>query len=345
MGAFEIRDACDDEWDAFVAAHPEGHHEQLSRYARSRAAWGFRCDRIVLHEGSRIVGGLQALVRRSPVGRLAVVLRAPLAIDNNPDVLARVAEELDRLARRRSYAWVRVETFPNHAATAALERLGFRSSGEWFGRFGKRDSLLVPLSQGDNELLARMKPKGRYNVRVAQRSGVTVHAGDGSSLTEFFELYRMTSSYQGFPAFPREYFEYVLRVLGPSKRAQVFLAYHDGKPVAGIFNTIVGARSYYGWGGMSRDPEHRKLMANYLIHFTAMAWAREHGCTHYDLVGVSAFKEKLGGDQITWPLPQHKFYGLFRTLRRRITGLAWSEPRLRRVVQMVARRLYPPMPY
>jgi lipid II:glycine glycyltransferase (peptidoglycan interpeptide bridge formation enzyme) len=338
-------EADDDEWDAFIAHHPDGHHEQSSGFARSRAAWGFQCDRIVVRSGGRIVGGLQALARRSPIGTQALILRGPLASDDDPLVLDKVVDSLERLAKQRSYASVRVETFPTQEASrSALERGGFYSSSAWHGT---RPSILVPLEVSDKELLARMKPKGRYNVRVAERAGVTVCKGDAESVDDFVALHQATASYQGFPTFPREYFNYVWRVFSPAGRVQLFLAYHLGKPVAAIFNTVVGVRLYYGWGGMDRNPERRKLMANYLLHFCAMGWAREHGCTHYDLVGVTEFKEKLGRDEIQWPLPQRRYFGPWRALHRSLTELTWSIPELRTATKTIAHRVQPtrPMPY
>src|SRR5438128_2413025 len=94
----EVADCGDEEWDAFVAAHPEGHHEQSSRYGQMRSEWGFRCERIVLREDGRIAGGLQVLARRSPVGTFAQVQRAPLAVDGRRDVLDRLAREFNGLA-------------------------------------------------------------------------------------------------------------------------------------------------------------------------------------------------------------------------------------------------------
>ena len=210
MDSLCVGEASDAEWDAFVAAHPDGHHEQSSRFAKSRVEWGFRCDRVIVRDGVRIVGGLQALAQRSPMGTLALVLRAPLAVDENPSVLKRVAEELDRLAKDRSYASIRVETFPTQAASrSALADRGFRSGKEWFGQ---RPSVLIPLAFSDTELLARMKPKGRYNIRVAERAGVAVRSADASSLDEFLELHMATSAHQGFPTFPREYFSFVVTI-------------------------------------------------------------------------------------------------------------------------------------
>lgn len=337
--------ASDNEWDAFVGSHPDGHHEQFSQYAKNRSEYGFQCDRVVVRDGQRIVGGFQALVQRTPAGRLARILRGPLAQDDSPEVLIRVVQELDLLAERRSYASVRVDTFPTQTASQqALETAGFTASESWHKAMR---SLLVPVLFTDDELLARMKPNGRRDIRLAERAGVTVRIGDESSLDDFLGLHHATATHQGFPIFSREYFEKAWRVFGCGRRAPMFLAYFDRKPVAAIFNMVVGRRLYYTWGGMDRSDEARKLNATCLLHFFAMGWAREHNCTHYDLSGVSGFKEKLGRDEIAWPLPRRKFYGPFRDLRRKLTDYAWLAPIARRGVNAAAYRLhlYQRMPY
>lgn len=337
--------ADDEEWDAFVAAHPDGHHEQSSAFARSRSACGFLCDRVIVREGGLIVGGCQILSQRTPLGIMALALRSPLSIDDNPSYLGQVMTEIDAVAKRRPYSCVRVELLPTQIAShRALEAAQFRSSAAWFGT---RPSLVIPLSQSDEEVLSRMKPKGRYNLRVAQRAGLIVRMGDVADIGDFFSLHEATASFQGFPTFPRSYFDYVWRMFGEAGKASLFLAHHGDKPIAAIFNTIVGNRMYYGWGGMNRDPDQRKLMANYLLHYAAVGWARKRGCTHYDLVGVTDFKEKLAREEIQWPLAQWKFYGPIREIRYRLMNLTWSVPALRRSVDAVARRagLRAPIPY
>lgn len=340
-----MNDTTADEWDAYVAGHPHGHHEQSSRYGSNRTGFGLVCDRLEVREGGRIIGGCQVLAQRSPVGTYAVVLRPPLAATDDAALLDRVICELDELAVRRGYASVRIETFPTQdAVRAALARGGFASSADWFG---ERPSLVLPLAYSDADLLARMKPKGRYNLKLAERSGITVHLGDAASLDDFFSVHQATAAHQGFPTFPREYFSHVWRLFGSIERAVLFLARHDGKVVSAIFNSVCGRRMYYGWGGMNRDPAIRKLMPNYLLHFTAMRWARDHGCTHYDLVGVTDFKEKLSREEIQWPQPQRKYYGPLSVAREALAGLTWRNSTLRTGVNKVARRLgmRRPMPF
>ena len=339
----EIGEAGDPEWDEFLRTHPEGHHEQSGAYGRERKSWGFDRDLVVVREGGRVVGGAMALPRRSPVGVFAIVRNGPLAVEGRPDVLARAAEGLDLLARRKGYVSLRVDTFPNQPeARAALERLGFHESEPWSRRF---DSLLVPLRGDDEALLARMASKGRYNVRLARRSGVTAAVEGVDGLGAFYDVHLQTAAYQDFPVFSRAYFDEVWRVFGAAGRMEVLVARHEGRPIASIIVCVVGDRCYYGWGGMSREPEDRKRMPNYLLHFTAMGWARGRGCAHYDLVGTSDFKEKLGGEPIRWPSPMRKFYGLWRAPRRWAFGWTWRQSLPRRAVQYVANRLYARMPF
>lgn len=339
----EIGDIGDEEWDEFLRAHPEGHHEQCSAYARRRADVGFTSARVAVRHRGRVVGGAQVLARSSPIGTFAWLRYGPLALNGRRDILERAAEGLDAIARRRGYVSLRVDTFPNQEeARLALERVGFRASESWPS---KVDSRVVPLDGDDEARLARMASKGRYNVRLARRSGVSVVAEGAEGLPAFYDLHLQTAEYQDFPVFDRAYYDEIWGVFGATGRIRVLTARHESTPIASIILCVVGDRCYYGWGGMSRDPEHRKRMPNYLLHFTGMGWAKSAGCAHYDLVGVSDFKEKLGGDPLVWPYPLRKFYGVWRGPRRAALGLSWRRPWLRRCVQAVSRRLYARMPF
>jgi peptidoglycan pentaglycine glycine transferase (the first glycine) len=338
MNNFASGHASDAEWDAFVGSHSDGHHEQTSRYAKSRAGYGFTHDRVVIRDGSRIVGGLQVLVQSTSVGKFALILRGPLAEDDNPTVLTHTVRELERLAGARSLASIRVDTFPTQvAARRALEAEGFLSSTAWHGSM---PSILVPVRTfTDEELLALMKPNGRRDVRFAERAGVTVRCGDESALDDFLVLHDATAKYQGFPIFSREYFQSMWQIFGGERKLPLFLAYHDAKPIAAVLNILAGGRLYYTWGGMDRSDAVRKLNANCLLHYFAMGWARDNACTHYDLSGISGFKEKLGGEQIDWPLPLRKFFGPYRDFRKKMLEKSWLDPRWRRGVEFMKRRM------
>jgi lipid II:glycine glycyltransferase (peptidoglycan interpeptide bridge formation enzyme) len=327
----------DDAWHSFLAGSASGHHEQSSLYARLRSQWGLRSFRLVVRESGRLAGGAQFLLRPTPLGMFAAIQRGPLAIDGRNDILECVSVAVDQTARKRGWRSVRIDTFPTQNATRhALLNVGFCECDAWAD---VKQSLTIDLNQTDDTLLSAMTQKARYNVGLARRAGVTVKIAGAKEFHEFYRLHRQTAEYQGFPTLPEHYFQHVHDVFVASGKASMFIAYHDSRAIASILNTIVDRRMYYGWGGLDRDPTCRPLMANYLLHFSAMQWGREHGCELYDLCGTTEFKRKLGGESLTWPKPLRKFYGRTARLHRAAFDASWATPSLRSQVDRLARRL------
>jgi hypothetical protein len=104
---------------------------------------------------------------------------------------------------------------------------------------------------------------------------------------------------------------------------------------------------YLLWLGTNRDEELKNLKAGYLLHYAALVHARNAGCSLCDFIGVSDFKKRIARDEIQWPLPQWKFFGAFRSMRRQLLETAWSWPKIRHQVNKLARNagLRPSMPY
>ncbi len=340
-------------WDAFVASHPCGHHEQSSLYGKVRHAYGYEIDRVVLRQAGEIAGGAQLMWRRTPIGRIGVVQRAPLALDDEPELLAQVVEELEGLAEALHLAVLRVETFaPQGTARTVMSAKGFVPRKYWGG---EHLTSRIRLPGNDEEVLGRMTPKGRYNIRRAQRLGVEVRQGGREMLEEFYRLYALSAAHKGFVLFEPGYFEYLLDVFGATGRVALFTAYHENRPVAALFNMIVGEHMLYGWGGVDRSEEVRKLMAGYLLHYEAMKWARDRGCEYYDMLGISAtstagltrFKTRIAPERFRWPTAMWKYYGRLGSARAVAAEAAWSRPMLKKLVTGGARRLglRPTMPW
>jgi peptidoglycan pentaglycine glycine transferase (the first glycine) len=236
------RDTSSDEWDAFVATHPEGYQEQTSGYAANRDQYGFECDRVVIREGGRIIGGAQVLVQATPLGRHARVLRAPLAVDNDVRVLRQIIAQLEELAIEKAYVSMRVDTFPNQwAVRTALDHAGFHPSSAWFG---ERPSCVVPLRYSDDELWARIRQKkARYNIRLAQREGVEVRLEEGDCIDDFYTLRSMSVEHNGHLIFPKGYYQYIWDLFRPARRVQLLIAHREGEPLATLFNSMIGRQN------------------------------------------------------------------------------------------------------
>ncbi len=164
------------------------------------------------------------------------------------------------------------------------------------------DTVLVSLSGSEEELLSRMKPKTRYNVRLALRNGVEVREGGPGDLPAWMELYTETAARNGFFRHGEEYFRAVFPDgSGGSglEKIKFLVAEREGVPLAALFLAVSSTRATYLYGASSSGG--RSLMAPYALQWAAIRTARAEGCDDYDLFGVSPR-----------PDPNHPMYGLYR---------------------------------
>jgi lipid II:glycine glycyltransferase (peptidoglycan interpeptide bridge formation enzyme) len=162
----------------------------------------------------------------------------------------------------------------------------------------------------------RMKQKTRYNVRLAEKKGVSVRVGKPEDLAMLYHMYAETSVRDGFVIRDENYYMTVWKTfmqndssftLHPSSFP--LIAEVDNEPVAAIFLFTFAGRGYYVYG-MSRD-KRREKMPTYLLQWAAMKYAKARGCLTYDLWGapdvfdesdplwgVYRFKEGLGGEVV-----------------------------------------------
>lgn len=181
-----------------------------------------------------------------------------------------------------------------------------------------RNTVWLDISDDDAALLARMKQKTRYNIRLAARKQVSVRLGSTEDLGSLYRMYAETSVRDGFVIRPQAYYEELWRVFMDRGMADVIIAEVDGDPVAGLVLFRFGGKAWY-LHGMSTSAQREK-MPNYLLQWEAIRRARELGCTRYDLWGapddfneedgmwgVYRFKEGLGGNVIhtigAWDFP------------------------------------------
>lgn len=169
-------------------------------------------------------------------------------------------------------------------------------------------SLVIDLTQSEEEILAQMKPKGRYNIRVAEKHDIKVEAS--TNVEEFHHLLKKTSNRDGFGIHDQNYYQNMLGTFGD--KAQLLLARYDDRVVAGGLFVYLDEWGIYYYG--ASDHHYRKYMAPYLIQWTAIKEAKKRGCKHYDFLGIAPegavnhpwagvtdFKKKFGGRVVDYP--------------------------------------------
>jgi lipid II:glycine glycyltransferase (peptidoglycan interpeptide bridge formation enzyme) len=196
-----------------------------------------------------------------------------------------------------------------------------------------RNSVLIDLQPTEEEMLARMKQKTRYNVRLAEKKGVTVRVGTADDLPMLYKMYAETSVRDGFVIRDEGYYMAVWKSFMSNDASLItnyqlpitipLIAEVDHEPIAGLFLFMFAGRAYYVYG-MSREI-HREKMPTYLLQWEAMKRAKSAGCAVYDLWGapetfdetdsmwgVYRFKEGLGGRVVrtlgAWDYAPNKFW-------------------------------------
>ncbi len=333
-------------WEAFVAAHPAGHLLQTAAWGELKAAFGWRWEVVALGAEQPTAGAL-ILYRRLPLGlgTIAYIPRGPVVDWSDPTAVAVLLAVAAKAARQRhAWAlWVEPELPDTAEWRARLARLGLRPAAR---TIQPPRTILVDIAPDEATILARMHQKTRYNIRLAERKGVTVRAGTLEDFPAFYALMQETGARDRFGVHSEAYYRRALELFLPTGAASLWLAEVAGEPVAALVAFALGAKAWYFYGA-SAD-RHREKMPTYALQWAAIRWARARGCTTYDLWGIPdadaatleaefeqrsdglwgvyRFKRGFGG-QVTrfvglWEQPLHPLYPLAARLwARRKTEL------------------------
>jgi lipid II:glycine glycyltransferase (peptidoglycan interpeptide bridge formation enzyme) len=164
------------------------------------------------------------------------------------------------------------------------------------------DACVVDIGRPENEILAGMKPKTRYNIRLAKRKEVVVEPASEEMLPAFYDLYCQTARRNGFVICQYHYFSALFSewLSAPDTSGVLFLLARRGRDLlAGGIIAITGKTAHYLFGASSRD--NKDLMGSYALHWEAIRRARAMGCNRYDMGAVAPANDT-----------EHPFYGLFR---------------------------------
>ena len=189
--------------------------------------------------------------------------------------------------------------------------------------------------------------RSRYNIRLAEKKGVTLRVGTPEDFGMLYKMYAETSVRDAFVIRDEGYYHTVWKLFMDSNEptCEPLIAEVDGEPVAAIFVFYFAGRAYYVYG-MSRDA-HREKMPTHLLQWEAMKRAKAKGCTVYDLWGapdvfdesdsmwgVYRFKEGLGGKVVrtlgAWDFaPSPLWYKMYSEIIPRVLDVMRSRGKVR----------------
>lgn len=169
-------------------------------------------------------------------------------------------------------------------------------------------SLLIDITKSESEILAQMKSKGRYNIKVAEKNGVTVAMSHDADA--FSTLHTTTAHRNNFKKPTSTMYSQFLKTIPGSF---LLLAHHSesDSPIAGLIGVLYKDVCIYYYG--ASNYAYRAHMAPYVLQWHAILHAKQAGASTYDLFGIApadeqnhpwqelnGFKEKFGGQLVTY---------------------------------------------
>lgn len=381
-------------WNSIISALPNPHFLQTYEWGQVKAKYGWAPLYAVWSADGRwkvesdptqlstfhspVAAALllkRQILRKGFAARLSILYtpKGPLLDWENESLRKRVLNDLQSYARKQGGIFLKMDpdvvlgtgvpqgendkvNTSGQTIRTDLERRGWRYSSD---QIQFKNSVLIDLRPTEEELLARMKQKTRYNIRLAEKKGVILRIGTISDFDMLYKMYAETSVRDGFVIRDEGYYKTVWAIFTANNQFQIsnlhakrlvtnsqlpfaesLIAEVNNDPIAAIFVFYFADRAYYVYG-MSRNMDRDK-MPTYLLQWEAIKRAKSKGCMIYDLWGapdifdesdsmwgVYRFKEGLGGKVVrtlgAWDFAAHPlWYKLYAEIIPRLLDMMRS---------------------
>ncbi|MEK7524402.1 MAG: peptidoglycan bridge formation glycyltransferase FemA/FemB family protein [Patescibacteria group bacterium] len=324
--------------DKFVKCHPAGSFFQSLAFGEFQAQIPYRgkfWPVLAQNQESRIKSHENLMA-----GALIIKVKLPLNfcwlwIPYGPlgGFHKEIFEELARIAQKEKALFVRVEPPSDWTDEDAQKVKKIWHIKKSKTRWTAEHSLILDLQKSEQEILAQMKPKGRYNINIAKKHGVSVHQFNSfneippEDFETFYGLLQKTAWRDGFQIHPKYFYEKLLQ-MSDGQMTSLFLAYSQadefGKKevIGGIIVVYYKDTATYYFG--ASDHTKRHLMAPYLLQWEAIREAKRRGMQWYDFLGIAPpgdphhpwagitdFKKKFGGKEVAYAASFEVIYNQF----------------------------------
>ncbi len=331
-----------EEWNKFVAENtsPASFLQSFEWGEFNKEALGNKISRLVVWEEGKICIAVLGIDRALPFNQKYVYCPRGLMWrkDYSDKRAAAYGEIIKRLhSEMGDHIFLRSCPPYEHKDYVAgfLSRLGFQKPKILTHSQEPESTLLIDLTKSEEELLAAMHQKTRYNIRLAEKKEIKTRImGQESRIKDidtFYKLSEETAKRNGIKIYDKSYYEKLISYFGAGDKnikLKLYFAEHEGKSLATILAIYFGDTATYLHGASAN--EGRELMANYLLQWTVIKDAKRDGYKIYDFwganennaswAGITRFKKGFGGAEYrflgTWDyVLNRKWYNALRGVR------------------------------
>ena len=186
----EIRD---EKWDDFLNAIQGDNHVQASMWSQLKQKSGQYVRRICVKKEGKIVGGIQSLVQKVKFDKkVAYVTNGPVYDPKKDEIGIFLLDTMVKklISDKIFCILIQPQQMDENITRFFSKNKIFRSPME----LSPAATSLVDLTLDQEILLARMKRKTRYNIRLSSKKGIKVREGTQKDLAEFYRIMKISGA-------------------------------------------------------------------------------------------------------------------------------------------------------
>lgn len=267
-----------------------GHPIQSWAWGDFKKSFGAKVERLGVFKNNKLIDGIQIVFSKLPKVNMTVGYAGRCSLKYKE-----LIPTMKEIAKKHKAIFIKTE--PNVFRNVDIET-GVTENNEQFENLKKfllenggisGKSLFtvydfhLDLQPSEETLMKNFHSKTRYNTRLAKRRGVKVLPNPTKEgMKNYIRLMKETTARQGFFNHNETYFLRLLEYF-PEDRITVLEAHYEEQILTAWVLFKFNGKLYYPYGASSN--EHRNVMPNNLVMWTAIKYGKEHNCMNFDLWG------------------------------------------------------------
>lgn len=262
------------------------HPLQSFEWGEFRQNSGVKVIRRGIIQKNKISNAYQLTIHTAPLGlKIGYLPKGGLP---NRDMIG----DLIFIGKQRGLVYILLE--PNVAneqwSIVNGQPLGLKPS---FHPLFTKYTFILDLTKSEEELLAQMHPKTRYNIKVAQKHEVRISEDNSDNAFDtYWRLTEETTKRQGFYAHDRNYHKKMWETIKPNGKwsmindqlsGHLFIAKYKGEILTTWVVFVFKNTLYYPYGASSKN--YPEVMANNLMMWEVIKWGKNNGLKKFDMWG------------------------------------------------------------
>lgn len=260
------------------------------RWGKIKRNW--KEEAVYIKDEGKICGCMMILIQKVPYTNFSFMYspRGPVCDLNNIKIINDLLDEVEALRKKYNAYCITFDPafIYDETTIALLKEHGYiiknRNINPHLLTQPRYEAKIDLLGKSEEEIISSFSQKTRYNLKLAGKHNVIVRRSNSlDDLKKFYELYEITAVRDKIGKRNYDYFTNMLRVYDDNS-LKIFVAEHDGSPIAASIAINFGKEVFYAYGASSN--EKRNLMPNYIMQMDMIRWAMENKCLSYNFGGV-----------------------------------------------------------